>query len=54
VIVLGRELAARIPPIPLPAAVCAIPHPSSFGFQQSFWVANVQAALQPTLNVGGA
>jgi hypothetical protein len=46
VLVLGRELAERIPPIPPPTSVCAIPHPSSFGFAQTRWGKIVQAALQ--------
>jgi hypothetical protein len=44
-LVLGRELAERIPRIPPPTTVCAIPHPSSFGFQQTLWSKNVQVAL---------
>jgi hypothetical protein len=50
VLVLGRELAERIPRIPPPTTVCAIPHPSSFGFQQTLWSKNVQVALHsPTV-----
>jgi hypothetical protein len=45
VLILGRELAARVPRIAGSTVACEVPHPSSFGFEQSKWSEHVHAAL---------
>jgi hypothetical protein len=44
-LILGRELAGRVPKLPSSISVCDLPHPSSFGFEQARWSNHVQAAL---------
>jgi hypothetical protein len=54
-LVLGCELRSRIPTIPPPTMVCAVQHPSSFGFRHAEWLPFVQTALRPvSLEPSGA
>ena len=47
VLVLGKSLANRLPPLPLvdPATLCYVPHPSSFGFRPQRWRSSVLSAF---------
>ncbi len=45
ILVLGLELHRNLPPVPDGITVCAIQHPSAFGFSYDEWQPRVQAAL---------